>query len=72
MCLGHNERENIIMHAREATGDMIRNKAWKRAKTELEIMVDTLEETDQERNAEALITLIENFVCEVTYYCLHE
>jgi len=71
MCMSSSERESILQEAREATGDMIRNKAWMRAKTELQIMIDTLEETDNEGHAKKLEDLIKQFIYDLEEKCFH-
>ena len=71
MCLDFDDRESIVKDAKEAAGDMIRNAAWRRAKAELEIMLNTFQEADRDKITDEFKQVIEKFTKKVEDKCFH-
>lgn len=72
MCMDYNERESILKEAREQANDDIRSAAWIKVKAELDIMVRTFENSDQDEHGEKLREIADHFVKDVERGCFHE
>jgi hypothetical protein len=70
--MDYSERESILKEARESNNDDIRSAAWIRVKAELDIMVKTFENSDQDDHGEKFREIADIFITNTERGCFNE